>query len=86
MLIFKGYRLIMIFITLFVLMFSTGVSAGNKADFKTQPVTNNGHKWRIGYYEGGSYSNYPIQLEALIEGLVKLGWMQPVDLSGKYNN
>jgi ABC-type uncharacterized transport system substrate-binding protein len=80
MLIFKGYRLIMIFITLFVLMFSTGVSAGNKADFKTQPVTNNGHKWRIGYYEGGSYSNYPIQLEALIEGLVELGWMQPVDL------
>lgn len=40
------------------------------------PVFNNGRKWRIGYYEGGSYINYPANLQAIAEGLADLGWMK----------
>jgi ABC-type uncharacterized transport system substrate-binding protein len=46
----------------------------------TQPVTNNGKKWRIGYYEGGSYINYPINLRTIVAGLTELGWMAPVTI------
>jgi ABC-type uncharacterized transport system substrate-binding protein len=46
----------------------------------TTPVTNHGKKWRIGYYEGGSYINYPINLRTIVAGLVELGWMAPVTI------
>jgi hypothetical protein len=39
-----------------------GVSFADEGVFKTEPTTNNGEKWRIGYYEGGSYINYQKQL------------------------
>jgi ABC-type uncharacterized transport system substrate-binding protein len=44
------------------------------------PITNNGKKWKIGYYEGGPYINYPLHLRALIKGLVQLGWMGNVSI------
>ena len=46
--------------------------------YSTKPVTNHGKKWRIGYYEGGSYINYPINLRTIVAGLAELGWMDPV--------
>ena len=46
---------------------------------KTDPVLNNGKKWRIAYYEGGPYSNYQLTLISTIQGLVKLGWIDSVD-------
>ena len=45
----------------------------------TKPVTNHGKKWRIGYYEGGSYVNYPVNLKTIAAGLVDLGWMEPIN-------
>ncbi len=78
-------RLIIFSVTLLIIGWAHGVSAGNLSTFETTPVDNKGNKWKIGYYEGGSYSNYPIHLEALIEGLVKLGWMQPIDLKAAYD-
>jgi ABC-type uncharacterized transport system substrate-binding protein len=44
----------------------------------TAPVSNHGKKWRIGYYEGGGYINYPINLRTIVAGLVELGWVAPV--------
>ncbi len=44
------------------------------------PVTNNGKKWRIGYIEGGPYSNYQAILEAMIEDLMESGWIQPASI------
>jgi ABC-type uncharacterized transport system substrate-binding protein len=44
------------------------------------PRTNNGLKWRIGYYEGGSYTDYQTYFLALIKGLDNLGWLQKIDL------
>lgn len=44
--------------------------------FQTNPTTDNGRKWVIGYYEGGPYVNYPANLKAIVDGLVQLGWME----------
>jgi ABC-type uncharacterized transport system substrate-binding protein len=45
-------------------------------NYKTTPLTNNGRKWQIGYYEGGPYSDYQSHLKAAIKGLMMLGWME----------
>ena len=44
----------------------------------TRPVLNKGQKWRIGYYEGGPYINYPAVLKTIVDGLADLGWLEPV--------
>lgn len=48
-------------------------------EFRTAPVTNDGKRWRIGYYEGGAYVNYPENLKAMARGLAPLGWIDEVD-------
>jgi ABC-type uncharacterized transport system substrate-binding protein len=77
----KARTLFLCFLTLACLFGLTSVAAADKKAFKTQPTLNDGRKWRIGFYEGGSYSNYPLQLEALVKGLAELGWMAPIDLA-----
>ncbi len=56
------------------------VSARSHGAFSTSPVTNHGKKWRIGYYESGSYINYPVNLRTIVAGLAELGWMDPVTI------
>ncbi len=34
----------------------SGVGLSATPNFKIEPSTNNGEKWRIGYYEGGEYA------------------------------
>ena len=43
----------------------------------TDPITNSGKKWRIGYVEGGPYSNYQAILKSMIEDLMNSGWIEP---------
>lgn len=43
-----------------------------------KPTLNHGHKWRIGYLEGGPYLNYAPVLKAVINGLAALNWVEPV--------
>ncbi len=59
---------------IFLVVLQTNIGHG-----KTDPVLNNGKKWRIAYYEGGAYSNYQLTLVSTIQGLVKLGWIDSVD-------
>ncbi|NBB96306.1 MAG: ABC transporter substrate-binding protein [Planctomycetes bacterium] len=47
---------------------------------KLTPTTNAGQRWRIGYLEGGPYVDYPRHLRAMVDGLVELGWLEPVEL------
>lgn len=49
-------------------------------DASLSPVLNQGQKWRIGYYEGGPYINYPANLRTIVAGLAELGWMAPLDI------
>ena len=46
----------------------------------TSPGTHAGRPWRIAYYEGGPYINYTQNLRALVDGLVKLGWLEPLTI------
>jgi len=64
-------------LTLLVMM---PVSIGLADDTSLSPVLNNGQKWRIGYYEGGSYINYPANLRTIVAGLAELGWMRPLNI------
>ena len=63
---------ILSFLTLFFLCFaSVGLT-----DQHTDPVTNEGKKWRIGYLQGGDYQNYPPCLLRTIEALMQFGWLE----------
>ena len=51
-------------------------SAETTRVFPTTPHARpDGRKWRLGYYDGGNYSEYPRTLRAVVEGLQKLGWL-----------
>jgi ABC-type uncharacterized transport system substrate-binding protein len=56
------------------------VPAAEAPDAALQPTLNQGRKWRIGYYEGGSYVNYPANLRTIVDGLAELGWMTPLKI------
>lgn len=43
---------------------------------QTTPTLNDGKKWRIGYYEGGAYSDYTDTMKTLVKGLIELGWIK----------
>lgn len=43
---------------------------------QNSPILNDGKKWRIGYYEGGPYSDYTDTMRTLIKGLIELGWIK----------
>jgi ABC-type uncharacterized transport system substrate-binding protein len=61
--------------------FSLDLPARLSDDWGREPPQANGDRpWRIGYYEGGPYRDYPQYLRALIAGLAELGWIRPVDL------
>lgn len=40
------------------------------------PRLNDGKKWRIGYYEGGPFSDYGDTMRPFIQGLIEAGWIQ----------
>lgn len=63
-----------------LLLVCSGASFADEQLFKVDPITNNGKKWRIGYYEGGAYINYQKQLTETVKGLMQLGWMQKAEL------
>jgi ABC-type uncharacterized transport system substrate-binding protein len=57
-----------------VVLHSAGSLEGSDR-LRTNPITHKGKKWRIGYYEGGPFINYPANLSAIADGLAELGWM-----------
>jgi len=64
----------------FVLLAGTPVSAKNDKQYGVAPKTNKGKKWRIGYHEGGEYSDYQKVLIATLQGLMELGWMEKMEI------
>ncbi|MCP4370681.1 MAG: ABC transporter substrate-binding protein [Deltaproteobacteria bacterium] len=48
--------------------------------FSTTPVKKKNGKWRIGYLEGGNYSEYHTTMDATIKGLMELGWIEKKEL------
>ncbi len=80
------YTILIFFAGTFIFFQPIIAQAKQKVDFNTEPVTNNGVKWKIGYSEGGPYSNYPINLIALAEGMSQLGWMDKITFNKKMPN
>ncbi|MEJ2154603.1 MAG: ABC transporter substrate binding protein [Desulfobacteraceae bacterium] len=66
------------FLLLVLVLLSFSISMAD--DKATSPVLNKGRKWRIGYYEGGPYINYPANLKTIVAGLADLGWMAPLSI------
>ena len=72
-----------------VLMIQAGspAVAAEESQFKMSPSKNGGQKWKIGYYQGGSYVTYPKNLLTTVKGLMELGWIVaeeiPSDLSSQ---
>ena len=54
--------------------------AADKDNFSTTPKTNDGKKWRIGYYEGGEYIDYQKIFTETITGLMKIGWIEQAEI------
>ncbi|PKH04175.1 ABC transporter substrate-binding protein [Psychromonas sp. MB-3u-54] len=59
-----------------LISFTSIAEVGDKLSFSTDPVLNDGKRWRIGYYEGGEYTDYQKEFSATVKGLMKLGWIE----------
>ncbi|ABM05018.1 ABC-type uncharacterized transport system, periplasmic component [Psychromonas ingrahamii 37] len=59
-----------------LISFTSIAEAEDKSSFSTTPVLNDGKHWRVGYYEGGEYTDYQKEFTATIKGLMKLGWIE----------
>ena len=44
------------------------------------PVTRNGERWRIAYYEGGEYIDYASNLRAIATALEAMDWIEPINI------
>jgi len=60
----------------------TAAQAGAPARiFPTSPTRRHDDtRWRLGYLQGGDYADYPVILAAIVQGLVSLGWLEPLKL------
>jgi ABC-type uncharacterized transport system substrate-binding protein len=70
------------FLLLFMVLLLINVSTivAGETMFTTNPTTNNGHKWRIAYFEGGPYRDYQEIFSETIRGLMNLGWIEKTEL------
>lgn len=75
----KMVKILVCLVVCFVLM-DLSVSADEKGNFSTEPITNDGQKWRIGYYEGGPYIDYQLIFSATVKELMELGWLEKTEI------
>ncbi len=52
------------------------IYAADEGKHSVSPKKNQKKKWRVGYYQGGSYIDYQIILKSTIKGLMELGWVK----------
>lgn len=72
----KALKQLIILLCMAVFISNVPVVAAGQRDVSTAPKTDNGKKWRIGYYEGGEYVDYQKIFAETINGLMKLGWIE----------
>jgi ABC-type uncharacterized transport system substrate-binding protein len=76
----KGYKQ-KVSCLILAILFSAGTAIATAQEtFSTTPVTNQGKKWRIGYYEGGNYIDYQKIFMTTIQGLMQLGWIEKAQI------
>ena len=52
----------------------------DKGAFPAEPVMNGDQRWRIGYFEGGEYTDYQKILIETVKGLMQKGWIEKVEV------
>jgi ABC-type uncharacterized transport system substrate-binding protein len=60
-----------------IVTISFSAKATDSQEAEAAPITNEGKRWRIGYYEGGEYIDYQQEFAAMIRALMDLGWIEP---------
>ncbi len=76
----KAKRKMSVVSLLCVFLFHAAVFAADKGTFSTAPKSNEGKKWRVGYYEGGDYIDYQTIIIATVEGLTALKWIEKPEI------
>jgi len=82
-------RIVAIIISMVFIIFilpSVVPAASKNNNYPITPKTKNGAKWRIGYCEGGSYTNYPKNLRTLISAFSDIGWVEETKLPAQEEN
>ena len=77
------YRNTILLLVIIVLIIVLGIIALLQFSPKIHSVTphnNEKELWRIAYYEGGSFIDYTLSLRGLVDGLVGLGWIEPITI------
>lgn len=73
----KLFRLLSL---LLLCLAGSGGQASEAVDISQKPVSVPAQPWQIGYYQGGDYHDYYDYLRVTVEGLVELGWIEPLTL------
>src|SRR5689334_11227987 len=69
---------------LFVTATAPMAAAGSRdSEYSVSPQAPRSQRFRIGYYEGGQYADYEVILKQTVRGLIKLGWMEPLEISAE---
>jgi ABC-type uncharacterized transport system substrate-binding protein len=72
-------RVLLAIVLLITLPLGAGLSS-DKAEYRTAANTKpDGTRHRIGYLEGGPYFEYQLTLRAVINSLVRLGWLDEIE-------
>ena len=76
----KLFKYALVFLLTAFLAFNAQAKVDETLDFSSEPITNNGAKWRVVYYEGGEYIAYQSHLLSTVRGMMKLGWIETMDI------
>ena len=78
----RSHRRIVLILFLIFCVVSNGLiwSKELQDSYSYQPVTNEGKKWRVAYYQGGLSNNYYPYLVATVKGLINLGWIEKLEM------
>lgn len=78
---FKKFLLLSFNLYICFVLSTSVVFAESTREYGTSPTLNNHKKWRIGYVEGGNWFTYPLNLKAILEGLMELGWIKQTEIA-----
>ncbi|WP_432471004.1 ABC transporter substrate binding protein [Amphritea sp. HPY] len=75
----KQIKRILTGLSLILLCFTLTAQASSEV-YSSSPQGEPQQRWRIAYYQGGGFDDYYSYLAATIDGLIELGWIEPVEL------
>ncbi len=59
----------------------TATAGSRDSEYSVSPQAPRSERFRIAYYEGGQYADYEVILKQTVRGLIKLGWMEPLEMA-----